>query len=71
MSEDLRARIHDDIDRTIDELSRLVRIPSVGYPGYDPANVRASAELTRELLASAGAETRLLEPGGHPAVSAK
>ena len=41
-----------------DELSRLVAIPSVGYPGYDPANVRASAELVRDLLSAAGVVTR-------------
>jgi acetylornithine deacetylase/succinyl-diaminopimelate desuccinylase-like protein len=57
--------------RTIDELERLVRIPSMGYPGYDPANVRASAEATREILVGAGcAGAHLLElEGGHPAVS--
>jgi acetylornithine deacetylase/succinyl-diaminopimelate desuccinylase-like protein len=67
---ELRSKIHDDMPRVVDELSRLVAIPSVGYPGYDPANVRASAELTKEILAGAGVEdARLLEiEGGHPAV---
>jgi acetylornithine deacetylase/succinyl-diaminopimelate desuccinylase-like protein len=67
---ELRTRIHDDMPRVVDELSRLVAIASVGYPGYDPANVRASAELTRQILAGAGLENaRLLEiEGGHPAV---
>ena len=66
----LAQRISDDMPRVIDELSRLVAIPSVGYPGYDPAYVRASAELTREILAEAGVtDARLLEiEGGHPAV---
>ena len=66
----LAQRISDDMPRVIDELSRLVAIPSVGYPGYDPAHVRASAELTREILAEAGVtDVRLLEiEGGHPAV---
>jgi acetylornithine deacetylase/succinyl-diaminopimelate desuccinylase-like protein len=66
----LRRRIADDMPRTIDELERLVRIPSIGYPGYDPANVRASAEATGEILAAAGLDgVRLLElEGGHPAV---
>lgn len=51
-------------------LERLVRIPSVSAPGFDPAQVRRSAEATRELLASAGLDrARLLEvPGSHPAV---
>ena len=42
----------------------------MGYPGYDPANVRASAEATRDILETAGiGDARLLElDGGHPAV---
>lgn len=69
----LRSRIADGMPRTIDELSRLVSIPSIGYPGYDPAHVRASAELTGELLRGAGASNaRLIELGdGHPAVFAE
>jgi acetylornithine deacetylase/succinyl-diaminopimelate desuccinylase-like protein len=69
-TDELAQRIGDDMPRVIDELSRLVAIPSVGYPGYDPAHVRASAELTREILAEAGVtDARLLEiGGGHPAV---
>ncbi len=56
--------------RATGELERLVRIPSLGYPGYDPANVRASAEATRDIVADAGfSDVRLLElDGGHPAV---
>jgi cysteinylglycine-S-conjugate dipeptidase len=66
---ELRARIHDGMPQTIADLERLVRIPSIGYPGYDPAHVRASADATRELLHDAGLEdVRILEPGGHPAV---
>jgi acetylornithine deacetylase/succinyl-diaminopimelate desuccinylase-like protein len=71
MSDDtLRQRIAADMARTTSELERLVRIPSMGYAGYDPANVRASAETTREILRDAGFENaRLLElDGGHPAV---
>jgi len=66
----LRERIAADMPRTVAELERLVRIPSMGYPDYDPANVRASAEATREILREAGVENaRLLElDGGHPAV---
>ena len=69
----LRTLIHDDMPRVIDELSRLVAIPSIGYPGYDAAHVRASAELTRDILAAAGvAGARLIELGdGHPAVFAE
>lgn len=69
-TEELRRRIHEDMPRTVQELSRLVRIPSIAYPGHDPEAVRESAELTHELLLAAGlSEARLLEPGGgHPAV---
>jgi acetylornithine deacetylase/succinyl-diaminopimelate desuccinylase-like protein len=67
---DLRDRIAADMPTTTSDLERLVRIPSMGYPGYDPANVRASAEATRDILAAAGfANARLVElDGGHPAV---
>ena len=66
----LRERIAADMPRVVAELERLVRIPSMGYPDYDAANVRASAEATREILQGTGVENaRLLElDGGHPAV---
>jgi acetylornithine deacetylase/succinyl-diaminopimelate desuccinylase-like protein len=68
-TDQLRSRIHEDMPRVLDELSRLVAIPSIGYDGYDPANVRASAELTRDILREAGVGAELLEiEGGHPAV---
>src|SRR5262245_17077903 len=65
-----RARIADDMPRTIAELERLARLPSRGFADYDAAEVRASAEATREILRDAGVEdARLLElEGGHPAV---
>ena len=67
---DIRARVTADMARTVEELSRLVRIPSRGFQGYDPADVRTSAEVTRDIFAAAGVEgARLLElEGGHPAV---
>ena len=67
---DLPTRIAGDMPTTTADLERLVRIPSMGYPGYDPANVRTSAEATRDVLAAAGfTNARLLElDGGHPAV---
>ena len=66
----LRERIASDMPRVVEDLSRLVRIPSMGYPGYDPADVRASAEATRDILSGSGfANAKLLElEGGHPAV---
>jgi acetylornithine deacetylase/succinyl-diaminopimelate desuccinylase-like protein len=67
---DLGALIEADRQRIVDELSTLVAIPSVGYEGYDDANVRASAEATATILRDAGlGDVRLLElDGGHPAV---
>jgi acetylornithine deacetylase/succinyl-diaminopimelate desuccinylase-like protein len=51
------------------DLGRLVRIPSVSFPGFDPEHLKKSAEATREILESSGMQTRLLEvPGAHPAV---
>jgi acetylornithine deacetylase/succinyl-diaminopimelate desuccinylase-like protein len=68
----LRARIRDDLPRVVDELSRLVAIDSIAHAGYEPARVRESAELTRDLLAEAGADARLLEmTDGPPAVFAE
>lgn len=68
--DELRKSVAAEMPRAIAELERLVRIPSMGYADYDPANVRASAEAARDILADAGfAGARLLElEGGHPAV---
>jgi acetylornithine deacetylase/succinyl-diaminopimelate desuccinylase-like protein len=68
--DDLSERIAGDRPRIVEELTRLVAIPSIGYAGYDPAHVRASAEATATILRDAGlADVRLLElDGGHPAV---
>jgi acetylornithine deacetylase/succinyl-diaminopimelate desuccinylase-like protein len=68
--DDLLRRIAEDHPRIVEELARLVAIPSVGYDGYDPTNVRASAEATATILRDAGLpNVRLLElDGGHPAV---
>jgi acetylornithine deacetylase/succinyl-diaminopimelate desuccinylase-like protein len=66
----LRARIASDMSTTVADLERLVRIPSMGFPGYDPAIVRESAEATKDILEASGVTgARLLElDGGHPAV---
>src|SRR5262245_17121562 len=54
----------------LQELERLVRIPSVSFPGFDPARVRESATAVAELLTLAGfTDVRLLEiRDAHPAV---
>ena len=66
----LRRAVAGDMPRTLADLERLVRIPSIGSPGHDPARVRESAEATADILRSAGVVgARLLElEGGHPAV---
>lgn len=53
------------------DLERLVRIPSISFPDYDPAPVRRSAEATAEVLEAAGLRgVRLFElpDVDHPAV---
>ncbi len=54
----------------LNDLKDLVRIPSISFPGFDPAHVRKSAEAVAALLKKTGlADVRILETGaGHPAV---
>jgi len=51
-------------------LKELVRIPSISFPGFDPAPVKKCAEAVASLLAKSGfPEVRLLETGvGYPSV---
>jgi acetylornithine deacetylase/succinyl-diaminopimelate desuccinylase-like protein len=52
------------------DLEELVRIPSVSFPGFDPAPVRQSAEATARLLQRRGLRNvELIElAGAHPSV---
>ena len=67
MHEDLRNAVADLMPALRQDLESLVRIPSVSAPGYDPGEVRRSADAVADLLAEAGfPETRLLEIEGAP-----
>lgn len=71
---ELRAAVAGDMPRVRTDLERLVRIPSIAFPGYDPAPVRASAEATADILTAAGYDgVRLIElpDVDHPAVYAE
>jgi acetylornithine deacetylase/succinyl-diaminopimelate desuccinylase-like protein len=69
-TDSLRRAVVDGMPQTIADLERLVRIPSIGHPGYDPAHVRASAEASADIMRAAGVrDAGLLElEVGHPAV---
>lgn len=68
--DDLRTAIDDLFPTMRAELEEHVRIPSVSLTGFDPANVRHSADYTALMLREAGMQNvRLLELGdAHPAV---
>lgn len=72
MHDDLRAAVDRLLPDLIRNLADLVRIPSVSAPGYDPTEVRRSAEFAAGLFRRAGcADVRLLDiEGAHPAVFA-
>ena len=54
-------------DEYLEDLKRLVRIPSCAFAGFDLAHVRRSAEATAALLRARGFEgVRLLEVAGAP-----
>jgi len=52
----------------LEELKKLVRIPSVSFEGFDKQQVRKSGEATCDLLRRIGLDNvQLLEmPGAHP-----
>jgi cysteinylglycine-S-conjugate dipeptidase len=67
---DLSARVRDLFPAVREDLDRLIRIPSVSAPDFDPKHIRGSAEATAAILEACGLrEVRFLEvDGAHPAV---
>ncbi|NNC11636.1 M20/M25/M40 family metallo-hydrolase [Planctomonas sp. JC2975] len=67
-TEDITAQAEALIPEVLDLLDRLVRIPSIAFPGFDPDPVHRMGEAVVELFQAAGADgVRLLEvPGGYP-----
>ncbi len=53
-SDELRDAVGAGLPAAIADLSRLVRIPSVSWDGFDPANVGRSAEAVKALLDELG-----------------
>lgn len=68
--ENALAHFAQNRDLHMQDLQKLVRIPSVSFDGFPPEEVRRSAEATAVLLRERGFENvRLLElPGVHPYV---
>jgi len=63
-------RFARDRDAHVEDLKRLVRIPSVSADGFDPANVKHSADAIAGLLRERGLEhvEQLTVDGSHPYV---
>lgn len=66
----IRARAQTIMPGVLADLERLVRIPSVAFPGYPPEPVQEMAVTTRELFRAAGvSDARLMDvPTGYPPV---
>jgi cysteinylglycine-S-conjugate dipeptidase len=54
LADELREAVAAGFPLAVADLSRLVRIPSVSWDGFDPAQVEASAEAVRALAADTG-----------------
>jgi acetylornithine deacetylase/succinyl-diaminopimelate desuccinylase-like protein len=67
--EEIRAAIARELPGVRQDLERLVRIPSIAFPGYDHSHVERSAEAVAQLLRDAGVpDVRIVRLGGQPAV---
>jgi cysteinylglycine-S-conjugate dipeptidase len=68
---DLRAAVDRVLPGVREDLERLVRIPSIAFPGFDHAEVQRSAEATADLLRGCGLEVKVVRAEGQPAVIGK
>lgn len=69
MTHDLAARVRAEIPRALEDLGRLVAIPSVSSMPEHAGDVDASAALTCELLRAEGVDARVVHAGAaRPAV---
>ena len=55
----VRAAVHAGLPSAIADLAQLVRIPSVSWSAFDPANVRRSADAVAALLTETGVFDRV------------
>ncbi|PJJ72370.1 acetylornithine deacetylase/succinyl-diaminopimelate desuccinylase-like protein [Diaminobutyricimonas aerilata] len=55
VEEAVRTAVQEGLPATIADLSRLVRVPSVAFEGFDHSHVQASAEAVRALFEETGA----------------
>jgi acetylornithine deacetylase/succinyl-diaminopimelate desuccinylase-like protein len=58
-ADELREAVAAGFPLAVADLSRLVRIPSVSWDGFDPEQVQASAEAVKALAADTGVFERL------------
>jgi acetylornithine deacetylase/succinyl-diaminopimelate desuccinylase-like protein len=67
--EEIRAAVARELPGVRQDLERLVRIPSVAFPGFDHSQVERSAAAVAELLRGAGLpDVQIVRAGGQPAV---
>ena len=64
----LRAAVDRELPRARADLERLVRIPGIAYPGFDPAHLDRSADAVAALLHDSGLRADVVRAGGAPAV---
>ncbi|MDH2427939.1 M20/M25/M40 family metallo-hydrolase [Sphaerisporangium sp. TRM90804] len=71
--EEIESAVTADMPRAVDELSRLVAIPSIAFPGHPAEAVHAAAAMTEELLRGTGLPhvRQIPVEGSFPAVFAE